>query len=401
MLRPMDNLPQTQPKLDVTCSGAPYEMGFAQGAALRERIQLGRRELSKLEAFRNEQPWWMPYPVFLAYAERKVAGLVRPGVAAAFPEMQQRLEGIAAGAAVPLNALYLLNGLEALMASVEGKIQISALAAACSAIAVRGSRSQGGQPVIARNFDYLPIVQPFYAIRRCEPTGGMRSLEFTLAPLAGTVDGVNEAGLCITYNYAFTLDRPGKKFGFISMAISEAMARCRTVAEAAEWISSRPRWGGGILMLADAAGDIASLELSSTQATLRRPVSGANVIYHTNCFFEPTTSAAQVPAGAVFTDRAPKPIRGRRVLESADVRRNRFEELLSPQGKFSGPLGPNDLQAILSDHGQPGQPGDNALCMNGSYWTTTASLQLFPHCRTIRVAYSSACEAKYVELQLN
>ena len=104
----------------------------------------------------------------------------------------------------------------------------------------------------------------------------MRSLEFITAPMAGTIDGVNEAGLCITYNYAFTLDRPNQPAGMISMAISEALASCRTVAEAAEWITSRPRWGGGLLMLADATGDIASLEFSSTRSQLRRPAGDAD-----------------------------------------------------------------------------------------------------------------------------
>ena len=158
--------------------------------------------------------------------------MVTPGVIAAFPEMHARLQGIAEGAGISLRSLYLFIGLEAPMAFVDGRITIPALAAACSAVAIRGRRSADGQPIIARNFDYLPIVQPFYSLRESQPVGGMRSLEFITAPMAGTIDGVNEAGLCITYNYAFTLDRPNQPAGMISMVISEALARCRTVAEA-------------------------------------------------------------------------------------------------------------------------------------------------------------------------
>ena len=164
------------------------------------------------------------------------------------------------------------------------------------------------------NFDYLPIVQPFYSLRESRPTGGMRSLEFITAPMAGTIDGVNEAGLCITYNYAFTIDRPDRPAGMISMVISEALARCRTVSEAADWITSRPRWGGGLLMLADPSGDIASLELSSTRSKLRRPEGDTDMIYHTNCFGAGEMCEVQVPATAVFTDRVPTPLRGRRVF---------------------------------------------------------------------------------------
>jgi hypothetical protein len=181
------------------------------------------------------------------------------------------------------------------------------------------------------------------------------------------------------------------------MAISEALAHCRSVAEAADWISSRPRWGGGILMLADPSGEIASLELSSTSSRLRRPAENEHLIYHTNCFAEGNMCAVQVPAGAHFTDRAPRPLRGRRVLQSADSRRDQLQQLLARYPL----LGPDGLQTILSDHGSSGQPGDDSLCMHGSYWTTTASLQWFPAERKVRVAYSSTCQAEYVELQLN
>jgi len=385
-----------QPELDVICSGAPFETGLAQGMALRERIRLARAELRLLEAFRNEQPRWMPYPLFLAYAERKVAALVRPGVIARFPDAHEQLRGIAEGAGVSINSLYLLNGLEALMASVEGRVRMPALAA-CSAIAVRGHRSTDGQPMIARNFDYLAVVQPFYTLRESQPAGGLRSLEFTTAPLAGAIDGVNEAGLCITYNYAFALDIADRLSGTISMAISEALACCRSVTEAADWIASRPRWGGGLLMLADESGDIASLELSNTRSKLRRPANGENLIYHTNCFAQPEMCAVEVPADAVFNDRAPTPLRGKRVLKSADCRRDRLQQLLAAEPV----LGPEQFQRILSDHGPGGEPSDDSLCMHSSYWNTTASLQWFPARRSLRVTYSPTCQARYVELQLN
>lgn len=386
-----------QPKLDVICTGTPYEMGLAQGRAMRDKIHYARQQLSQLEAFRMERPRWMPYRLFVPVAERKVTSMLRPAVTAAFPEMHEKITGIAKGAGVSPNTIYFFNGLEALMASVEGRIRIPALSAACSAIVVRNSRSSTGEPIIARNFDYLPLVQPFYSLREVHPTGGMRSLEFFTAPLAGAIDGMNEAGLCITYNYAFTLDKPPHASGLISMAISEALARCRTVAEAADHIISRPRWGGAMLMLADQSGDIASLELSSSHAQLRRPTAGDDLIFHTNCFFNPEMCGVQVPSEAIFTDRAPTPIRGRRVLQSADCRLDRLTELLSDHRS----LGPDQLQKILGDHGPSGVPSDDSLCMHGGYWTTTASLQWFPRQRKARVAYGSTCEATYVEFQLN
>ena len=182
----------------------------------------------------------------------------------------------------------------------------------------------------------------------------------------------------------------------ISMAISEALARCRTVSEASDWICSRPRWGGGLLMLADTSGDIASLELSSTSSRLRRPGGDADLIYHTNCFGDGNMCDVQVPASAVFTDRVPLELRGRRVLQSADARRNRIDQLLANRPVFDS----EQLREVLADHGDSEQPSDDSLCMHGSYWTTTASLQLFPTRRALKVAYSSTCNSQYCEFSL-
>ena len=79
--------------------------------------------------------------------------------------------------------------------------------------------------MIARNFDYLPLIQPFYLMREVDPKDGLRSLDFTCAPLAGAVDGLNEAGLCITCNYAYVTDAPTYA-GTMSMAIADALAQC-------------------------------------------------------------------------------------------------------------------------------------------------------------------------------
>jgi hypothetical protein len=385
------------PRVQSICSGTPFEMGAAQGRALRDKIHLGRRDLNKLDAFRNERPWWMPYKAFLRFAELKVTGMVAPGIARKFPEMLEKLKGIAQGAEVSMRTLYLLNGFESLMASVEGRYYIQAALGGCSAIAIRGKCAADGQPAIARNFDYLPVVVPFYTFRESRPANGLRALEFTTAPTAGTIDGMNEAGLCITYNYALAVDKPARHSGLISMAISEALQKFTTVAEAAEWIANRPRWGGGLLMLIDTSGDIASLELSSTCSELRRPANDDDYIFHTNCYASPKTCAVQVPLDAVFNRRAPRSLRGQRVLGSADCRRSRLAKLLPDSGPFDSAA----LSALLSDHGPDGQPTSDTVCMHGDYWNTTASLQWFPAERKVRVSYTPTCKAEYVDLRLN
>jgi predicted choloylglycine hydrolase len=381
-------------RLDAVCAGSPHDIGAAQGQAVSDRIWGARRALARLEAFRLEQPRWMPYLLFRRLAERKADRLLASALRRDYPEMAERLSGLVVGAAMGAAAVRLFHALEPMLSNVRGRV-VMPCPGACSAVAVAAGRSATGEPMIHKNFDYLPLVQPFYTLRDCRPTGRMRSLDFTVAPLVGAIDGINEAGLCITYNYAFTLDAAAPT-GTISMAISESLERCSTVAEAAEWITSRPRWGGGLLMLADAGGDIASLELSSTRARLRRPADGAQVVSHTNAFSTAAMHEVEVPHDAVFTNAAPTPLRGRRVHESAETRDCRLVDLLGNAGRLS----PDDLAAIMADHGPSGVPGNYTPCVHGDYWNTTACLQFFPRSRRMRVAYDYACRAQYQEFGL-
>ena len=386
---------KNKPTLDVFCGGSPRDMGFAQGEALRETIAVAYDSLRELEAFQLMRPWWLPFAAFRRAASRKAAGQFREPLAKDCPEMVQRLLGMADGARITPEALYLMNGLEAYLCNMSDCLSAAAVASACSAVAMRGSRSADGMPVIARNFDYLPLIQPFYSLRSCQPTGGFRSLEFTIAPMCGAIDGMNEEGLCITYNYAYAAG-PTEPAAPISMAICEAMARCRNVQEAADWICSRPRFGAGILMLADAEGDLASLELSSTHSELRRPAAGEDILCHTNSYVTDVMQRIEVPAAARYNRRVPTALRGARVLESSDRRDKRFEQLLSQTEKF----GPDELSQLMGDHGPSGDPFDGSICMHSNYWNTTACVQLYPASRRMRLAYDSACQAEYAEFSL-
>jgi hypothetical protein len=390
--RTVASFPRPAPpvRIDVKCSGDPFEIGRRQGVALREKLGLIPAMLHQLEAFRLPKPGWMPFPIYRWLAVRKGARMLLEPLRQQQPEMLKRLEGIAVGAGVKLSLLMLCNVLEPLLASVRGRYVTPPLGG-CSAVAVRGARSATGEPMIARNFDYLPLLQPLYSLRATRPAGGFRSLDFIAAPLAGAIDGINEHGLCITYDYAFVVDEPPKPAVPISMAISLALERCRTVAEAANLIATRPRWGGGLLMLADATGDIASLELSNSRAQLRRPAAGEDLVFHSNAFCTAPMREVQVPDDAIFTSLVPTALRNTCVLESSRVRNARFEELLARYSQFTA----HDLAVVMSDHGPDGQQSHLSPCVHSDYWFTTATMQFFPVSRRLRIDYASACQANY------
>lgn len=377
------------------CTGSPRELGFDQGVAIAEQVRGSHRVLRELEAFQMMRPGWLPHGAFVRMAERRATRSWRRTISRACPGSAERAAGIAEGAGVRAGAVHLLNVLEPMMADLRDLTDAPPLGG-CSALAVAATGSSG-EPMIARNFDYLPLIQPYYLLRDSRPTAGLRSLDFTCAPLAGAVDGMNEAGLCITTNYAYVDDEPTGA-GTISMAVAAALARCETVADAVAFLSNRPRWGGGLVMLADASGALASLELSNSRAAVRRPTPGDNgVLFHTNRFQSGSMRECELSRDARFTRRAPVPLRGKIVHDSAVRRFARFGELTSDRAR----LDPVDVERVMADHGPSGVPSNESICMHSDYWATTATLQFLPRSRRIRVAFDSACQARFSDFSLD
>jgi len=180
------------------------------------------------------------------------------------------------------------------------------------------------------------------------------------------------------------------------MLIADALAHCTTVAAAIDRIGGRSRAGGGILMLADADGQMASLELSTTRYAVRRPEGGRNWLTHTNRFQCAEMADVELDSRAVYSKHAPTALRGLRVHQSADDRDVRFRQQLGDRQCLAAAT----VAQVMLDHGPQGQPSLGTICMHSNYWSTTACIQLLPQSRRMRVAYSSACRAEFVQLQL-
>ena len=142
----------TTPSLEVVCEGSSYEMGLAQGSALREKIAGTLRSLPALEALQLEKPSWLPFRAFRLVAERKVGRLWAP-LRGQHPAEFERLDGLAAGSGAEPRTLWFMNALEPLIASLDGKTvkppgTIKPPLGACCAVAVRGSRSIGSHATL-------------------------------------------------------------------------------------------------------------------------------------------------------------------------------------------------------------------------------------------------------------
>lgn len=149
-------------------------------------------------------------------------------------------------------------------------------------------------------------------------------------------------------------------------------------------------------MLADASGATASVELTPTQHHVRTGSPG-DVLTHANRVSGDPTSAVQLGAAAVYGRRSPHVLRGRRVHESSECR----EQSLARLQQVATPLDPDGVARQMADHGPSGIPSALTLCMHSSYWHTTACVQLLPLTRSLRVSYSTACQASYVDFSIN
>ena len=206
------------PQINAACSGSVTERGFSQGQAMAGLIRQSAEAIHEMEAFRLQSLWWLPYRAFVKLADYRAERALRTGLTSDLPDAWARLQAISQASGISLRRLALLNALEPVLSELSGCV--TGLEAGCSAVAVGADRSGGHGPILAHNFDYLPLVQQFYCIRDERPDNGFRSLQFSIAPMGGTVDGINEAGLAVTLNYAYTTDRD-RPAPTISMRLAE------------------------------------------------------------------------------------------------------------------------------------------------------------------------------------
>jgi hypothetical protein len=378
----------------VRVAGTHREMGRAQGRVLGSRVRDAERALRSAEAFRLLKPRLLPEAIFAAVASRRAQALLERPLARHRPEQLERMLGLAEGAGVPPRIVYLVQGAEVLLAAVDWRVRPPPFAA-CSAVAVTASRGRGG-PLVHHNFDYPELVHPLLVVRESRPVRGHASLELTATALAGAIDGVNEKGLAIAYNYAFPTDSSPQPVP-LTLTISAALEACATTREAIDFVSRQPRTGGALLQIADASGDVVAMELSNTRMAVRRPGDGEELVHHANCYSAPALREVEVPRDAVYSERSVAALRGEKIHLSSDARDARLGELLSA---WRGPLGLDDLREIFSDHGGAAEGTDLTLCRHGPYWSTVAMIQLAARERRLRVALGPPCRAEPIEFAL-
>ena len=385
----------------IECVGDHFAMGQHQGRQCRAQLEQLDKAILELMAVPLDsglgklahRAGKYVVPAFGRLARR----LMLRDLKAHYPRQYDRMAGIAKASGIPMSWLFVGPGVEVALNRVS-----YVRPGACTAFAVTGSRSRHGEPVIVKNFDYPDAARDTYLVRISRPArrGLAQSIDVGAAPLPGSHEGVNEHGLAVAYNYGY-FKSLGKGRGDARVPITNLvqvlLEECTTVDEAIANVARRPRAGAAILMIADAHGDLASVELGPDTFEVRR----GDCLVHANHGVTPKMAELDVPHDAVLSRWNPKPIRGHRVHQSSEARHARAEHLLDEAG---GAVSERDLIAIASDHSSPTSEteagNDDSICRHGPYYCTTCSVVLFPQRRTMKVMFAAPCEADYTLVSL-
>ncbi len=252
------------PVLDL--AGTPGQIGAAHGEAQRERIRDYAERflawlLSATAARLTEQQLWDRWAPQVAI-NRRLA-----------PDLVEEMQGIARGAAVPFERVFLLNSL--LDLNSFRYLDMATAYAGCTTFAVTAEAGTG-RTLVGQTYDMPAFHQDYLALLRLKPAVGPRQLVFTFAGIVGAA-GLNEAGIAVNINYLSPLD---VGLGRLHSIIVRQILASPQLADALTHPVLPPRAGGAHFLVADRDGNVSSIETTARRFAIAYPEGPA--IVHTN-----------------------------------------------------------------------------------------------------------------------
>jgi hypothetical protein len=223
----------------IRCAGAPRDLGFDQGAALRAVLRRSLRP--RAPARPAELREWLPASQS-ARAWRDVAAF--------FPHHAERMLGLARGARVPVRLLA---------------ARLRGLLTGDGGLAAGVSAERAGQALLARSIGPGLDAAPLF-VRHSAPDNDYRSVELTPAWSVAAALGVNEHGLAATATALPGDDALLRGCAApAALLVQDVLQRFDGVDKAVEWALSRPAGGSASLLLADATGRVAGVRIEGRQ----------------------------------------------------------------------------------------------------------------------------------------
>ena len=247
-------------------SGTPSQIGAAHGEAERERIRryadrflewlLGRAAVSL-----SEESLWAKWAPQVAVNERLA------------PDLVEEMRGIARGAGVPFERVFLLNSLLDMVGF--RYLEMTRSFGGCTTFAVT-AEAESGRTLLGQTYDLPELNQDHLVVLRIKPADGPRRLVFSFTGMVGAC-GLNEAGIGVTINFLSPLDTG---LGRLHSIVVRQILAAENLAEALAPPVVPPRAGGAHFLVADRDGNVASIETTAKRHAIFYP--DGNAIGHTN-----------------------------------------------------------------------------------------------------------------------
>jgi len=222
----------------VECEGAPRDLGLDQGVACGDALRA----------------WIAARP---ARSEGPADRTLRRDVRRHFPQLAERIEGLARGARVP--EVELGRGL----AGPLGAPPVEAAPRAPLALGIDAAYAAGA-PVLAFA---ASAFDTDWLVRRSRPENGLASLELATPWSVGALAGVNEAGLAVAC-VPLASPQPGDACHAPAfLLVQDCLQRFQGVDGATDWCRHRPAGGRAHILLADASGRLGGIEVAAGHRT--------------------------------------------------------------------------------------------------------------------------------------
>jgi isopenicillin-N N-acyltransferase-like protein len=340
----------------IETGGSPREIGVDVGREAREQIQTAcahtRAELGGVDP-------------------AEVAANIGPYLAAteaAAPWVVEEMRGMAEGAGVAFESLFVLNAAAELLQSI-GRFE-------CTVCGITKAGSADGHVLLAHNEDATAGWGDLAYVVKAEPDGAPAFVAFAYAGLL-LHQGVNAAGLGSVGNALYARDaRPG-----IPKLLAYRRVLAETTIEGAIRIATDPRRAfGNNHLLATADDDLYDAEVSGSHWAL---IPGGNgSLVHANHFTDP---------GLRCLDRDED-------LLNSRLRAWRVEKLLAARW---GALDPDALKAIMADHANwPGSVCKHHAPESELDYGTIGSVVIDVSTRTLWTCFGNPCRGDWREVRL-
>jgi predicted choloylglycine hydrolase len=366
-------------------SGSHYETGVQQGRFVSGLVRKALEQIPHFETIKLIKPRLLPTSLFLTLAKRRAAKLLTNDIFENYPKQAERLKGIAEGAGIDMPTALLLQSMEMLTGKPSFRIE------ACTSLGFSPQRTSTKETIVAKNFDYPNDFAPYHLTCETKPKEGYRTLGCKMGPQPGILDGMNEHGLAVTYNLAYTIETP-TSFVPLSIVLQEMLETCKITDEAVKFVAQAKRGGHeALLILVDAEGNLKAVEITSNHAATRDMTN--EQIINTNHYLTSEMQQYEIPHNTVYSGKVAKEMLGIRVHESSEQRLKRAQELLKGKTKIDE----NKITAILRDHGKDDKPSMFTICRHAQYASTLRSVIFYPNRKTIKVLYGNPCQNEYTE----